>query len=671
MRVLPLTLLGTALAGNPVAQVIKLLTNLEARVQYNGEVETKQYQEFAEWCEDTSREKSYEIEQGQALSADLGATIEQADGQIANKQSEISEIAQVVAANDQDLKAAGSIRQKEHEDFVANEKDLVDTVDTLIRAQSVLAKELRNKSLVQMPKVMNELTTAFSALLNASIFSTQDKSKLKAFMQKDDDDDVPFGNPTVVAYESHSGGILETLASMQEKAEGMLAEARKTEMNAKHNFELLDQSLKQELAVQNKALGAAKKSLGASKQVRAQAAGDKVVTEKDLAEDQAYVQDMTQNCKMRVQDAETSAASRAEELKAIGEAKRIIQEMTGAASEREYSLLQRGQVAPTFDQVAQRIASIGKKDGSFLMTQLAQQIRTATAMSEDPFGKVKRLIEQMITRLMKEAAEEADQKAFCDKELAENTAKRDDRSAIVDTLSTRVEKATAQVAKLKQETASLQSELAELAKSQKELTTLRNKEHDEYVGAKKDYQEGLEGLRNALQVLRAYYAKNDAAFVQQPDVGVHEKSSDQATGVISLLEVSESDFARSLAEMQTNEDQAQQVYDKTTQDNRVSKATKDSDVKYKTQEAARIEATVADAKSDRSGVQEELDAVMEYLEKLRPQCTTVPTTYAERKARREQEIEGLKSALEILETETVFTQQPADTFLALRSVHRH
>jgi len=663
-------LCGLVMGGNPVTKVLELLGQLEARVEHQGDVETKQYQEFAEWCEDQDREKNYEIEQGSAQSEDLGATIEQAVGQIANKNAEISDVAQVIAANQADLKAASDIRAKEHADFAAEEKDLVDTVDTLIRAQSVLSKQLRSGSLVQMPKVMDDLASAFSVILDAAVFSTHDKNQLKAFLQQKNEDEEPFGQPATRAYESHSGGILDTLANMQEKAEGMLAEARKTELNAKHNFELLQQSLTNELGIQDKALSSHKKSLAASKQTKAQAAGDKAVTDKDLAEDKAYVQDLTQNCNMRAQDAEASAASRAEELKALKEAKRIISEMTGGASNREYALVQTAssQDRTTYDKVAETIVKMGRKDGNFLLTQLGQQIRTAEAMANDPFGKVKGLIEQMIARLIKDAAEEADHKAFCDKELAENTSKRDAHQAKVDTLSTRIEKAEAGVAKLKQEVSALQGQLTNLAKSQKTMDAMRAQEKEEFVAAKKDYQDGLEGVRVALNVLREYYAKN-AALVQQPTVGVHAKASDDATGIISLLEVSESDFARSLAEAQTDEDQAQNAYDKTSQDNRVSKATKESDVTYKTQEIARVESTMADAKSDREGVQEELDAVLEYLDKLRPQCTTVPTSYAERKARREHEIEGLKQALDILENETAFAQQ--DSFLALKTVRRH
>jgi len=662
---------SVALAGSPVNKVLELLNKLEKRIQYQGEVESKQYSEFAEWCEDQSREKEYEIEQGTAQSADLAATIEQTSGELVTRDAEVNDISQVIAANDGDLKAAREIRGKEHSNFLEEEKELVDTVDTLIRAQAVLSRQLRKGSLVQIPKAINDLTASLNVILNAAVFSTQDKSQLRALLQQKEDDTEDFGvgPPAAAAYESHSAGIMETLANMQDKAEGMLAEARKTEMTAKHNFELLEQSVKNELRIQNDKLSTTRKARAGAAEVKGQAGGDKAVVDKDLAENKEYLQDMTQNCKQRAADAERSQASRAEELKALKEAKRIISEKTGGANTREYALLQASSVDHSaLDKAAKAIKQMGKRDGNIQMTQLVAQIRTAEMMAADPFAKVKDLIENMIARLIKEAAGEADHKAFCDKETQESEAKRNKHEATVEKLSTRIEKASAGVGKLKQQVAALQTELHDLSKSQAEMDKMRQQEQEEYVVAKKDYEDGLEGVRMALKILRDYYAQG-AALVQQPSVSVHSQASDDATGIIGLLEVAESDFARSLAESQSDEDNAQNVYEKTTQDTRVSRATKESEVEYKTQEAARVESVIADAKGDRNSTQDELDAVLQYLEKLRPQCTTQPSSYEERKARRESEIEGLKRALEILETETITGS--SDAFLALKTVRRH
>ena len=68
-------------------------------------------------------------------------------------------------------------------------------------------------------------------------------------------------------------------------------------------------------------------------------------------------------------------------------------------------------------------------------------------------------------------------------------------------------------------------------------------------------------------------------------------------------------------------------------------------MKGKTSEAKSIELNIVNHKEDLQTASKELDAVMEYIEKLKPQCENKAMTYAERKERREAEIAGLKEAL--------------------------
>merc|ERR1719379_3241948 len=116
-----------------------------------------------------------------------------------------------------------------------------------------------------------------------------------------------------------------------------------------------------------------------------------------------------------------------------------------------------------------------------------------------------------------------------------------------------------------------------------------------------------------------------------------------------MLEVIESDFAKNLAQEEAEEEAAQTEYDKLTQENKGTKTTKEQDVKYKTKEFQSLDKEVAELTSDREGKQTELDAVLEYYEKIKEECIAKPEPYEERKRRREAEIAGLKGALSILE----------------------
>merc|ERR1711879_61243 len=94
-----------------------------------------------------------------------------------------------------------------------------------------------------------------------------------------------------------------------------------------------------------------------------------------------------------------------------------------------------------------------------------------------------------------------------------------------------------------------------------------------------------------------------------------------------------------------------------TKETEVQTTTKTQDVKYKTKESASLDKAISEASSDRSGVQSELDAVLEYLDKIKEKCVAKPESYAEKKARRESEIAGLKDAMEILESEAALIQR--------------
>merc|ERR1719155_147905 len=87
------------------------------------------------------------------------------------------------------------------------------------------------------------------------------------------------------------------------------------------------------------------------------------------------------------------------------------------------------------------------------------------------------------------------------------------------------------------------------------------------------------------------------------------------------------------------------------------KAAKEQDVKYKGKEATALDKAVSDQSNDRTSEQAELDAVVEYLGKLNDMCVAKAEPYAEKVARREAEIAGLKDALNILEGESVLIQE--------------
>merc|ERR1719213_432304 len=251
---------------------------------------------------------------------------------------------------------------------------------------------------------------------------------------------------------------------------------------------------------------------------------------------------------------------------------------------------------------------------------------------------------------MKEAEAEASEKAYCDEEMAKTKSKKEELSDDIEKLTSKIDSDTSATERLKEEVKGLQKALAELAEEQEEMDKIREETHGAYLTAKEDLEQGIAGVQGALEVLRNYYQSEEGSFMQQPAAPEkHEKSSGAGGSIIDILEVAESDFTKNLAQEETEEAAAQEEYEKTTQENKINRATMEQDVKYKTKEFVSLDKAVAENTADRDGLQTELDAVLEYYEKIKDRCIAKPETYEERKKRREAEIAGLKEALSILE----------------------
>merc|ERR1719411_1990064 len=123
----------------------------------------------------------------------------------------------------------------------------------------------------------------------------------------------------------------------------------------------------------------------------------------------------------------------------------------------------------------------------------------------DPFAKIKGLISDMMAKLEEAADADATEKAYCDKELAETRAKKEDKTAEIKKLTTKIDQMSTRSAKLKEEVAALQKALADLMSAQAEMDKLREEENTTYKKNKAELEQGLDGVKLALKVLSEYY----------------------------------------------------------------------------------------------------------------------------------------------------------------------
>jgi hypothetical protein len=330
---------------NPLEKVLQMLGALEAKVIKEGEEAQKAYNEFSEWCEDRSRNLGFEIKDGKNEVAEESATIGSATSTISALSAKVEELAASITTDNADLAAATKIREQESVTFKATEADLMEAVDTLRRAIMILEREMKKGSaaFLEFKKAGNNYIQALTVMLDASMIGSQDVAKLTALIQNEnaaDDDDDGFGAPAAAKYENHSGGIIETLEDLLDRAKDSLDSTREKESNNKHNFQMLKQSLDDEIKYSEKDMAETKKALSEAQNTKATAQGDLSVASSQLKGDEETLSTLHSDCLEKSRDFEAETRSRGDELKALATAKKVIKDTSSGAGTLSYGLNQ-------------------------------------------------------------------------------------------------------------------------------------------------------------------------------------------------------------------------------------------------------------------------------------------------------------------------------------------
>merc|ERR1719450_2112566 len=183
------------------------------------------------------------------------------------------------------------------------------------------------------------------------------------------------------------------------------------------------------------------------------------------------------------------------------------------------------------------------------------------------------MIKDLIVKLMEEANGEAEQKGWCDDELATNEQTRREKTQAVETLHAEIDELEASIAKLTDDISELTKAVADLDAAMAKATKLRTEEKAKNTETISDAEEAQTAVAQALTVLKEFYAKaaEATAFVQEPEIFDEEYKGMQSEngGVVGMLEVIESDFARLESETKSAEATAQKEYDEFMTDSKV------------------------------------------------------------------------------------------------------
>jgi len=659
---------GQKSEGSVIQKVIEMLQENKVKVIEDLNREEQEMTEYNQFCDDEVDSLTYAVKTSTRKISDLSAEIDDAAAQIRSLDDEIALTSREVAAKDSEVISTKQVRKKDRGNFETIEKEMLTSVEALEKA-IVLVKRSVGFLQVQAKPGWRKKVKAFGKnlakvlgpVINAAWVDKGTKAVLDGFLQdrgqsaEKEDDDLELKAPSAKEAKEATGGIVQTLEDMKEKASETLSSARMEEMKANHNYEMMMASLEGAINLMQKKISDAKATKAALTETEGKAKGELASAKKTKVQDSMTMERLKGECEIAQTEWDERQKTAKGEIAAIDKAKEILTDRVKVLLsqydepyESQSSTVDDSKEAAQRHRLIDKLESLGHKFKSYAMMEMA------SAAAEDPFTKIRGLVEEMIAKLVAAAQEEATQKAFCDEEKSKSTKEQEAKTLRFDDLKSRLDSANAMKAQLGDQIKELHSEIAEIDKGMGEASTIRSENHATYLKSKKDFQEGAAAVEEAIRVLKEYYAST-ASLVQLKNHTTKGRpafegiQNDAAQAIIAILENSAQEFSRMVTEVEQEEQEYVIKFKERDATLKASKKAKQEEIQSAESEIKVLQVQIEGDSEDIKMVTKELDAVMEYLDKLKPQCETKAMTYEEKKAKREEEIEGLKEALAILD----------------------
>ena len=521
-------------SGSAVQKIIQMLTDMAGKAKIEKADEEVAFAKFTTWCAAESVNSKNEIHKNGEEIELLTASIAELTDNVKSLGQEISDLQASVSQHTADKKAQDVKRAKDHASFQEEQQDFSESVDALERAITMLQKQDYDRA-----------GSSASALLQIQAdqkLPAAAKSIVTALIGMDGPD---YAAPEANGYEFQSGGIVDMLKKLNDEFREKLATCQKEEANSKHAYNMIVEDLTD--SIENAEKDASEKT--AEKEGKAE---KKALDQKQLnavvamkAENEKMFSETTAECSEKKMSFEEKQTLRAEEIQAIMKAVEIMGSPDVAgASEKHLALAQAGQAKALIQHLRSANVQTGKEESdmsprrrvkAFLESE-GDRLKSkdlsllAQKLASDPFAKVKKMIDDMITRLMEEAKQDAEHEGFCDTELGKNKITRNKLSEDIDMLTSSVENGKSEIMMLSESTADLSKELAQLDQAVQEATVLRNGEKSKNSATVKDAEAAQTAIAAASAVLREFYEKAATAtgFLQtqkRPTMGSEEWNS--------------------------------------------------------------------------------------------------------------------------------------------------
>jgi hypothetical protein len=650
--------LFTVAEDNAVSRVVKLLEELKARIEKDGESEQAMYDKYACWCEESTKKTSLEIQEVKDLLTSSGNTILKLKGSVATLSTEIKGLSQDIKDNEQKQAEQTSIREKENSAFMAEKVELESAIGALEKAIMVLKAATGGGSFLQEAAWANAMVEVVSKIAEASSHVKLSDSQVSFLAEVS-------SHKGSNSYAPQSATIQGILSDMYSTFSNNLQTSTADEATAHRNYEDLMATYQKELITLQETVVKKEQQKAEDELQLSDATQTYSDSEKRLKAEVELFDATKASCEEKTSAWSTRSKLRTSELEGIAKAHEILTSdeakdlfakaikpgnQGGSAS---FLQVTSSSVAAT---VAQKVENVliakARETHSFRLAALAAQLRTQ-ALTSGMFDAVIKTIDNLIAQLLEEGKEDVKKVDECKEQYHDSSLSQNDLNWKIENNDAKIQGHEKEITK---KTDAKEQTITDIASAEKLLTdmeTERKSANDEYLAAKSDDEKAISLLEQAKAALAEYYQENSLLQVRnssEPDFKLSGKNSAklQSKGILDLLDLIIEDLNGELRESKAAEEAAQADYEK------MKKAVEEQ--KEKLEEAkVNLEGQIAQeetAKSDEEDSKTENEKSLENEEKtmedLKKTCDDAIKLQPEREKKRATELDGLRQAKEFL-----------------------
>jgi hypothetical protein len=681
---------------NPIRKIVRLMQDMSAEIEAEKKKEAELYEKLMCVCTEYPPELTASIEAGKSSIASLTGKIEEETALKAKLAEEIKGHGADKEAATKDLAKATTLREKESEEYDGSVADLKGSIGQLDSAIPALEAGAGSSALMQAAGSSH----LKNVIQSSSAITDFDKKRVLAFLNEGDSES---DSSLESAAAPGSGEILGILKAMKDDMAKSVTEAEDSEQVASAGFADLKAAKDEEIALAASAIESKDKKTGDLAMSLASSSEALEDTEEELADNQKMLKTLVDTCDSKKLEFQERLKLRNDEIAAISEAVGILNDDDAldvfkkavpaamVETEAQSGFLQTKN-ENKLKQAVEIVRAASKKNSdmhlSMLLQQMSSKLRSAgkhgDAQAPD-FGAVSKMIDDMVSVLSKEGAEDMKKKDWCVTELHKAEGDLSTKQEAMDGVVATISQVEDEVSGLAEDITALQTSIADLDKEVSKATETRKAEHAEYSESLQLSEAAVALIAKAKNRLAKFYnptvykappkvekTMEDkiiaayGAFVQKhashhrgsakqpeiPELPAYSKKN--SGGVIALMDSIALDLQKDSADAAHDEKTAQSEYVSLMAESQESRAGYLKTLTNTNSAKAELEKKLVTAKEEKQISFEELNNAHTFLGDLHSTCDFVVSNFDMRAQARETELESLKSAKAVLAGATFF-----------------